>query len=120
MKQFYVYVLTSRSGTLYVGVTNDLERRVFQHKQKRVPGFTARYNVTRLVFYEAFPDAMSAIAAEKKIKGWKRDKKVALVESMNPTWKDLAEGWFAPQSLLNGPPPNTPASPSAVPPHGSS
>jgi putative endonuclease len=103
MRQFWVYILTSRSGVLYVGVTNDLERRTFEHKQKRVPGFTARYNVDRLVFYEAFPEALSAIAAEKKIKGWRREKKVALIESQNPQWKDLSADWDNPWPLPSPP-----------------
>ena len=93
MRQFYVYILSSRSGVLYVGVTNDLERRVYQHKHKLVQGFTVRYNVNLLVFYEVFPAAIQAIAAEKKIKGWTRAKKVRLIESKNPTWKDLSEDW---------------------------
>ena len=93
MRQFWVYILTSRSGVLYVGMTNDLERRLHEHKAKRVPGFSERYNVDRLVFYEAFPDAWSAIAAEKRIKGWKREKKVALIESQNPRWKDVSADW---------------------------
>jgi putative endonuclease len=93
VRQFYVYILSSRSGVLYVGVTNDLERRVYQHKHRLVEGFTSRYNVNLLVFYEVFPEAIQAIAAEKKIKGWTRAKKVRLIESKNPTWKDLSEGW---------------------------
>ena len=93
MKCLHVYIMASRSGVLYVGVTNDLERRVRQHKRKVTPGFTATYNVDRLVFHEAFPDAEQAIATEKRIKGWRRDKKIASVESVNPTWKDLSDQW---------------------------
>ena len=103
MRQFWVYILTSRSGVLYVGVTNDLERRMWEHKNKRVPGFTARYNVDRLVFLESFPDAVQAIEAEKRIKGWKREKKVALVESQNPQWKDLSAEWDQPPQLTRAP-----------------
>jgi putative endonuclease len=94
MKQFHVYILTSRSGVLYTGVTNDLERRVWEHKQKPLPSFTSKYHCDRLVYYEAFPDSWSAIEAEKRIKGWRREKKIALIESMNPTWRDLSEGWY--------------------------
>jgi len=94
MKQYYVYIMTNKSGTLYTGVTNDLGRRVYQHKHKLVPGFTTRYNITRLVYYEAGKDVRSAITREKQIKGWLRAKKIASIESMNPTWKDLSTGWY--------------------------
>jgi putative endonuclease len=94
MRQFYVYILSSRSGVLYVGVTNDLERRVWEHKTKALPGFTSKYNCDRLVFYESFPDSWSAIEAEKRIKGWRREKKVKLIEEANPTWRDLSDGWY--------------------------
>jgi len=94
-KLFYVYIMSNhpRSGVLYVGLTGDLVHRVWQHKNKLVSGFTSRYNLTRLVFYERFfyPDA--AIAREKEIKGWRRGKKVRLIETMNPGWDDLAEHW---------------------------
>ena len=93
MKQYFVYIMASASGTLYTGVTGDLERRVAEHKQKLIPGFTARYNITRLVWYETTPDVKSAIAREKQIKGWLRAKKIALVESVNPQWRDLSEDW---------------------------
>jgi putative endonuclease len=92
-RQFYVYIMTnrSRSHVLYTGVTGDLSRHVFEHKSKLVPGFTSRYNLTRLAYYECFfyPDA--AIDREKKIKGWRRSKKIRLIETMNPLWGDLAE-----------------------------
>jgi len=94
MRQYFVYILANRSGTLYIGVTNDLKRRVWQHKHKAVPGFTKRYNIDRLVYYEATTDVRSAIAREKEIKGWVRAKKVALIESINRDWKDLAADWF--------------------------
>ena len=74
MQVYYVYIMTNRSGTLYVGMTNDLERRVCEHKHKLVPGFTQRYNITRLVWYESFNDVNEAIEAEKRIKGWVRRK----------------------------------------------
>jgi putative endonuclease len=94
-KRFYVYIMTNRprSHVLYTGMTGDLSRRVFEHKNKLVPGFTSRYNLTRLAYYECFfyPDA--AIDREKEIKGWRRSKKTRLIESMNPRWEDLAERW---------------------------
>ena len=93
MKQYYVYIMTNKSRTLYTGVTNDLERRVYEHKQKLVPGFTAKYNIDRLVYYEATEDVNSAIYREKQIKGWLRAKKIALIESMNPKWTDLSARW---------------------------
>lgn len=93
MRYFYVYVMTNRSGTLYVGMTNNLERRVYEHKHKLVPGFTSKYRIDRLVYYETFTNPSDAIAAEKRIKGWVRAKKVALIESLNPAWKDLSEAW---------------------------
>ncbi len=89
-----VYILAGVSGTLYTGMTNDLVRRVAEHRSKRLPGFTRRYNVTRLVYLEETPEVTSAIAREKQIKAWHRSKKVALIESTNPTWRDLAADWF--------------------------
>ena len=86
--------MTNRSRTLYVGVTNDLERRVYEHKNKLVGGFTRRYNITRLVHYEETSDVLAAIEREKQIKGWLRSKKVALIESVNPEWRDLSLGWY--------------------------
>ena len=90
---YYVYIMASRSKVLYVGVTNDLQRRVCQHKQKLMPGFTKRYSVTHLVYFEDTTDVREAIAREKQIKGWLRRKKIALIERVNPTWSDLSEGW---------------------------
>lgn len=89
MKTCCVYIMASKSGVLYVGVTNNLERRASQHMSKLVPGFTARYNVRKLVYYEPFGDVRLAIAREKQIKGWLRKRKIALIESRNPSWKDL-------------------------------
>jgi putative endonuclease len=86
--------MTNRSRTLYTGVTNDLMRRVLEHKRKLVPGFTSRYNLNRLAFYEEFGDIRPAIAREKQIKGWLRAKKIALIESVNPEWRDLSVGWY--------------------------
>jgi len=86
--------MASKSRVLYVGVTNDLQRRVEQHKQKLVEGFSARYNITRLVYYEVTNNVHAALAREKEIKGWRRSKKVALIESVNPAWRDLSDDWY--------------------------
>ncbi len=94
MNQYYVYIMTNRSKTLYTGVTNDLMRRVYEHKNKMVEGFTKKYNITKLVYYEVTNNVQIAIAREKLIKGWLRRKKIALIESINREWKDLSEGWF--------------------------
>jgi putative endonuclease len=91
MRTYYVYIMASRSRILYTGVTNDLARRVNEHKRGFNTGFTSRYRVTRLVYFEEFPDIRDAIAREKAIKGWKRSRKISLVEAGNPTWEDLAE-----------------------------
>jgi len=91
--EFFVYIMSSEWRTIYVGITNDLERRVREHKTKSVKGFTAKYDIDRLVYFEQYEDATQAIAREKQIKGWKRFKKVALIDSMNPEWKDLAAAW---------------------------
>ncbi|HEX7229199.1 MAG TPA: GIY-YIG nuclease family protein [Candidatus Binatia bacterium] len=88
-KSYYIYIMTNNSKTLYTGVTNNLERRVQEHKLKLIPGFTAKYNITKLVYYEETTDIVSAISREKTIKGWLRARKLALIESVNPTWKDL-------------------------------
>jgi putative endonuclease len=93
MNAYYTYILSNQSRTLYVGVTNDLERRVRQHRSKGIPGFTAKYNVTELVFYESTNDVKVAIAREKQIKGWTRAKKIALIETINPRWEDLSVSW---------------------------
>ena len=94
MRSYYVYILSSRSRNLYIGVTDDLERRVWQHRTGAVPGFTSRYRINRLVYYEDTTSAESAITREKQLKGWRRNRKVELIESVNPTWQDLAEDWF--------------------------
>uniref|UniRef100_Q07PS0 Excinuclease ABC, C subunit domain protein n=1 Tax=Rhodopseudomonas palustris (strain BisA53) TaxID=316055 RepID=Q07PS0_RHOP5 len=87
---YYVYLLASRKdGALYVGVTNDLVRRVFEHRSKAVPGFTSRYNITRLVWFEVYDDPISAITREKEIKKWRRAWKIALIERDNSNWDDL-------------------------------
>ena len=94
MKQYYVYIMSSKSRRLYTGVTDNLERRVYEHKNKLLPGFSKRYNISRLVYYESSPDIRAAITREKQIKGWLRAKKVALIESVNPAWDDLSAGWY--------------------------
>ena len=90
MKTYDVYILASLSRRLYVGMTNDLARRVYEHKNKLLPGFTQEYEIDRLVYFESTFDVRAAIAREKQLKGWKRDKKVALIETGNPAWDDLA------------------------------
>ena len=94
MRQYYVYIMTNRSRTLYTGVTNNLYRRVYEHKNKLIGGFTKKYNITKLVWYEVTSEITSAIVREKQIKGWLRKKKNALIESINPEWKDLSEEWM--------------------------
>jgi len=94
-KQFYVYSLASeRNGTLYVGVTSDLKQRVWQYKNRMVDGFTKKYNVTRLAYYEQTSDVQTALAREKEMKKWRRSKKIALIKSINPKWQDLSAGWY--------------------------
>jgi putative endonuclease len=94
MKVYYTYILSSLGGTLYTGVTNDIWRRVLEHKHKLFPGFTSKYNVNRLVYYEESNSVSGAIYREKQIKGWTRAKKIRLIESRNPKWKDLAADWY--------------------------
>ncbi len=97
--QYYVYILANISRRLYVGMTNNLERRIYEHKQKLLPGFTSKYNITRLVYVETTAQVAAAIAREKQIKGWLRRNKVALIDSQNPTWEDLSAEWFRGESL---------------------
>ena len=94
MKQYYIYIMTNNSKTLYIGVTDNLERRVYEHKNKLIEGFTKKYNITKLAYYEMTNDVQSAIEREKQIKGWLRRKKIDLIEAMNPKWTDLSEEWF--------------------------
>ena len=89
--EYYVYIMANRARTLYVGVTNNLARRVQQHKSALIPGFTSKYGLNRLVYFEVTSDVLAAIEREKQIKGWLRAKKVALIESVNPQWDDLSE-----------------------------
>ena len=95
MKEAYTYILASkRNGTLYTGVTSDLLRRIWQHKNGLAEGFTLKYNVKILVYFEKFEDIYNAINREKQIKGMSRKKKLDLIESINPEWKDLSDGWY--------------------------
>jgi putative endonuclease len=99
-RNYYVYILGSYSGTLYIGVTGKLRHRIWQHKEHVIEGFTTQYDVTRLLYVEVFHQVSNAIAREKQLKGWRRAKKIALVEESNPQWKDLSREWFErPQSL---------------------
>ena len=100
-ESYFVYIMSNTSKMLYTGVTNDVEARAFQHKSKKVPGFTQRYNLHKLVYFEKFGSVHEAIRREKQIKGWLRCKKVALVESMNPQWLDLAEDHFKSAAKFN-------------------
>jgi putative endonuclease len=101
MKTYFVYIMTNSSRVvLYTGGTNDLTRRVWEHQHGKVPGFTKSYRVNRLVYYEDTPDVFSAITREKEIKGWRRSKKNALVDSFNPQWRDLSATLF---EQLRGP-----------------
>jgi len=107
-KSFHVYIMTNRqrAHVLYTGITGNLSRRVFEHKNKLVPGFTSRYNLTRLVYYEWFAYPGEAIDREKQIKGWRRSKKIRLIQTVNPHWYDLAEGWediYRPEGVENSP-----------------
>ena len=90
MRSYWVYILASAHRTLYVGVTNDLEKRLFEHRQGLTEGFTKKYNVDRLVYLEEMEEPMAAIVREKQIKGWSRAKKIALIKEHNPEWKDLS------------------------------
>jgi len=94
MKDYYVYILTNKTDkVMYIGVTNNLERRIYEHKNKLIKGFTHKYNVNKLVYYEQTNNIEAAIVREKQLKGWIRKKKNNLVKGMNPDWKDLSECW---------------------------
>lgn len=90
MKNYYVYIMANKTGTLYAGVTNDLEWRVYQHKSQKIDGFTKRYNITRLLYFESTDDVNTAIAREKQIKAMLRSKKIKLIKTMNPELKNLS------------------------------
>ena len=92
-RKYYVYIMASRSLNLYTGVTNDIYRRALQHKAGESGGFTKKYNINRLVYYETFEHIGNAISREKQIKAWTREKRLALIKTLNPAWQDLAEGW---------------------------
>ena len=103
-QKYWVYIVASRTGTLYIGMTNNLYVRVAQHKSGEIEGFSSDYKCNRLVYWEGFDDVLKAINREKQFKGWRRAKKVVLIESRNPRWEDLAEKWgaeiaFAGQSI---------------------
>jgi len=91
---YCTYIVASRSHTLYIGMTGDLHKRVFEHKQRTHEGFSATYNCNRLVWFERFMNPGGAIAREKQLKDWIRAKKIALIEKTNPTWNDLSKGWY--------------------------
>ena len=94
MTNIFVYVITNKNrSTLYIGMTNNLERRLWEHRNKVVSGFSADYSLCQLLYHESFRDARSAIEREKQLKGWPREKKIDLIETMNPHWEDLSEGW---------------------------
>jgi putative endonuclease len=92
-KHYCTYIVASLTGTLYIGVTGNLYVRVMQHKNGEIEGFASKYKCNRLVYYEGFDDVYKAIDREKQLKGWRRSKKIALIESINPRWEDLAETW---------------------------
>ena len=92
--RYSVYILGSMSGTLYIGITSNLVFRIRQHKAHTFRGFTAKYDVDRLLYYETYGEVSTAIAREKQLKGWKREKKVALIEKSNPQWTDLSRAWY--------------------------
>jgi putative endonuclease len=104
--QYFVYIVCSRSGTLYIGMTNRIYRRALQHKSGEIEGFSSKYHCNRLVYYESYDEVHQAIGREKQLKGWTRARKIALIESKNPRWEDLAEKWgaemrFAGESIKN-------------------
>ena len=99
--RFYTYIVGSLSGTLYIGMTNNLAKRVWQHKQHEIDGFTAKYKVDRLLYFETFDDVRNAIHREKQLKGWKRQKKIDLIEAQNPQWVDLSRGWYESRTLCH-------------------
>ena len=92
-KKYYIYILTNYSKTLYTGMTNNLSRRIYEHKNKIIKGFTSRYKLNKLVYFEITNEVQTAILREKQIKGWLRKKKIDLIEKENPTWRDLSDDW---------------------------
>jgi putative endonuclease len=100
MAEYWVYIMASQSGTLYTGVTSDLERRVWEHKTGATGGFTKRYGCNRLVYFESTGEAYQAIQREKQVKAWTRAKREALIRTLNPGWRDLANDWYGRGSAL--------------------
>ena len=98
-RRYFVYIMSNPSRTLYTGMTNSIRRRVREHKLQLTPGFAAKYNIMRLVYFESFEDVRNAIEREKQIKAWTRAKRVALIESLNPKWDDLSREWDQPQTF---------------------
>ena len=94
MKTYYLYIMASKTGTLYIGFTSDIKQRVYEHKNHLLPGFTDKYNVERLLYIETFRDVFSGIQREKQVKAWRREKKVRLIDSANPKWDDLSADWY--------------------------
>lgn len=93
-KIYYVYILSSQRRVLYIGMTSNIEQRIFQHKTHAFGGFTTKYNVTSLVYFECHSSVMTAIRREKEMKAWRREEKIKLIESANPKWNDLSYGWY--------------------------
>ncbi len=102
MKNCYVYILSNKSRTLYIGVTSDLRRRVYEHKHKLIDGFTKKYNLTSLVYFETFNNMQDAIQREKQLKNWHREWKINLIESISPGWKDLSEDFNSDPETSSG------------------
>ncbi|MEK7646321.1 MAG: GIY-YIG nuclease family protein [Patescibacteria group bacterium] len=99
---YYIYILTNkRNGTLYIGVTNNLERRIYEHIHKIIPGFTEKYDISQLVYFEETIDVNAALTREKQLKKWSRKWKLELIEKSNPQWKDLSCQWYDPGSPLS-------------------
>ncbi len=99
-RTYFVYILASKPRRIYIGVTSDLEQRLWQHKNKVVEGFTQQYNIDRLVYFEDTSDVKSALEREKQLKGWRREKKIALIEATNATWRDLSTDWQSAAAVL--------------------
>jgi putative endonuclease len=95
-RSYWTYIMTNRSGTLYIGVTNNLARRVYEHRNHVLPGFTAHYRIDRLIHAESFSEIRDAISRERQLKNWSRARKLALIKENNPDWRDLAAEWFGP------------------------
>ncbi len=94
MRTFYVYIMVSQAGVLYVGMTSNIKNRVYQHKKHLIAGFTDKYDIDRLMYFETFSHVSAAIKREKQIKSWRREKKTNLIDTKNPDWTDLAEDWY--------------------------